>query len=81
MMWLSASLYSKCTVFTVNLCYLQVYKLNEVNHGQKCFSVLVVFLWPIIYSILSDTNNVLHSSVKKKFVHSAESSTSEKVLQ
>ena len=24
MIWLSASLYSKCTVFTVNLCYLQV---------------------------------------------------------
>ena len=24
MIWLLASLYSKCTVFTVNLCYLQV---------------------------------------------------------
>ena len=24
MIWLSASFYSKCTVFTVNLCYLQV---------------------------------------------------------
>ena len=24
MIWLSASLWSKCTVFTVNLCYLQV---------------------------------------------------------
>ena len=24
MIWLSASLYSKCTVFTVNLCYLKV---------------------------------------------------------
>ena len=24
MIWLSASLYSKCTVFTVNICYLQV---------------------------------------------------------
>ena len=23
MIWLSASLYSKCTVFTVNLCFLQ----------------------------------------------------------
>ena len=40
MMWLSASLYSKCTVFTASLCYLQVFdmhkkvlKLNETNHG------------------------------------------------
>ena len=36
MIRLSASLYIKCTVFTVSLCYLQVlamYKLNEVNHG------------------------------------------------
>ena len=24
MIWLSASFYNKCTVFTVNLCYLQV---------------------------------------------------------
>ena len=24
MIWLAASLYSKCAVFTVNLCYLQV---------------------------------------------------------
>ena len=24
MIWLSTSLYSKCTVFTVNICYLQV---------------------------------------------------------
>ena len=24
MIWLSSSLYSKCTVFTVNICYLQV---------------------------------------------------------
>ena len=29
MIWLSASLYSKCKVFTVNLCYLQVLAMYE----------------------------------------------------
>ena len=33
------------------------------------------------YLILGGTNNVLHTSVKKIFVHSVESGTSEKVLQ
>ena len=33
------------------------------------------------YLILGDTNNVLHFSVTKIFVHSVESGTSEKVLQ
>ena len=29
MTWLSASLYHKCTVFTVNLCYLQVLAMHK----------------------------------------------------
>ena len=33
------------------------------------------------YLILWGTNNVLHYSVKKNFVHSVESGSSEKVLQ
>ena len=30
MIWLSATLYSKCTVFAVNLCYLQVSYVQKV---------------------------------------------------
>ena len=53
------------------------FKLNEVNHGQKCF----FFIGGFPYLILGDTNNVLHFSVIKFFVYSVESGTSEKVLQ
>ena len=35
MIWLSASLYSKCAVFTVNLCYLQVLVMYNRVHGTR----------------------------------------------
>ena len=50
------------------------------------YSVFCILYWWFsfdlqYYFILGGTNNVPHSSVKKNFVHSAESGTSEKVLQ
>ena len=50
---LPASLYSKCTVFTENLCsvlvmYKKVLSLTKSIMDKSVFSVLVVFLWPLI---------------------------------
>ena len=75
------SISSKSLPFT-SISYVQEsYKLNEVNHGQKCFSLLVVFLRPIILPDFRWHKNALHFSVRKIFAHYVESGTSEKVLQ
>ena len=68
MIWPSASLYSKCTVFTVNICCLQV----SAMYKKVLSLILFDFKWH---------NNVLHFSVTKIFGQSVESGTSEKVLQ
>ena len=55
MILLLESWYSKCKVFIVNPCYLQllatckkVLSLTKSIMEKKCFFVLVVFPWPII---------------------------------
>ena len=77
MMWLSASFASKCTVFTVNLYYLQVLaKYKKVLCKTK--SVMdSVFLSVFLYWWFSFD---LHFSVTKIFVNSVESGTSEKFI-
>ena len=77
MMWLSASFVSKCTVFTVNLYYLQVLaKYKKVLCKTK--SVMdSVFLSVFLYWWFSFD---LHFSVTKIFVNSVESGTSEKFI-
>ena len=56
MIWLSASLYSKFVLYTVNVCHLHLLatckkisnELSEINDRQNCFSILVVLPWAII---------------------------------
>ena len=51
-MWLSASLYSKCTVFIVNLCYLQVLvKYKKVLSETKIKLFFFTGGFPLTYII------------------------------
>ena len=45
MIWLSPSLYSKCTVFTVNLCYLKVLAMYKKALVKRTQSWIKVFLF------------------------------------
>ena len=48
-LWVRISLLSLKSLLFTSISHVQEKsKLNEVNHGQKRFSLLVVFLWPII---------------------------------
>ena len=83
-----SSLYSKCTVFTINLCYLEVLAICKkvLSWTNSIMDKSVFLYWWLsfdlqYYLILGSTNNVLHFSVTNVFVHSVESGTSEKVLQ
>ena len=83
LIWFSTSLYSIYSNFFlfINISYVQEnFKLNKINRGWKCFSVLVVFLWLTILLVFRLYKLCTAYFGKKFFVHSVQSGTSVKVF-